>query len=347
MVPSIEFAASGPFDDDERTVIRAVVAAIGETQRGETLLEFIQHNISLLDRLGGLLGDFPSLFGAQSLGRRRRDLSSLVDMLSRSNGSNFEMFLPTRALVGRNLVMGEMNFYRSLRYIYREAKSDDDIEVSETDDLMQQINRLLCHCLYTRLADDVLSHIASDDLIARAERQKAVLLLSHIWERVTYRIRDYLPVLEATWEARRRVEPVFGTLMGSSEMFRLIQAGCDERFVDYLVRPNHTSEEASAFREFLFGASTEQLTKLETKLREQGQQTVSHGDLEARTIDPGRMGVDPALAMFEFFLSRHMQASARRQAGLAGPKRTAEEYVMLHYLEGQDNDRLSIPPSTR
>ncbi|MFP6685056.1 MAG: hypothetical protein VB934_10095, partial [Polyangiaceae bacterium] len=328
----------------ERAVIRDVVTAIGQTPRGEPLVGFIQHNISLLDRLGALLGDFPSLFAEQSLGRRRRDLSSLVDMLSRSNGSNFEMFLPTRALIGRNLVMGEMNFYRSLRYTYREATSDD---VSYNDEVMQQINRLLCHCLYTRLADEVLSHMASDDLVARAERQKAVLLLSHIWERVTYRIGDYLPVLEATWEARRRVEPVFGTLMGSSEMFRLIQAGCDERFVDYLVRPNHTSEEAGAFREFLFGASTEQLNRLETKLREQGQQTVSRGDLDARTIEPGRMGVDPALAMFEFFLSRHMQASARRQAGLAGPKRTAEEYVMLHYLEEQDDDRLSIPPSSR
>ena len=53
-----------------------------------------------------------------------------------------------------------------------------------------------------------------------------------------------------------------------------------------------------------------------------------------------------ALAMFEFFLSRHLPAAARRQADLPGPKRTAEEYVMLHYLEQSvDKGALSVPPT--
>jgi hypothetical protein len=61
-------------------------------------------------------------------------------------------------------------------------------------------------------------------------------------------------------------------------------------------------------------------------------------------LDAHTFGGDPALAMFEFFLSRHLQAAARRQADLPGPKRTAEEYVMLHYLEQSvDKDALSIP----
>ncbi len=347
MQTQIEFAGLGPFDEDERAVILDVVKAVKDTKRGPELVAIVQRNISLLDRMGALLTDYPSLFAEQALGRRRRDLASLVDLLSRSNGSNFDMFLPTRALVGRNLVMGEMNFYRLLRFIYREAKAEHALEVSDDDTLMSRINDLLCHCLYTRLADEVLSHLASDDLVARAERQKAVLVLSHIWERVTYRIRDYLPVLEATWEARRRVRPVLGTLMGSSEMFQLIQAGCDERFVDYLVRPEHTKEEAGAFREFLFGATTEQLSQLEEKLRVDKKHTVCSDDLGPNHRAPNRMGVDPALAMFEFFLSRHLQATARRQADLPGPKRTAEEYVMLHYLEEQSDERLSIPPSTR
>ena len=67
MQPSIEFAPRGPFDDDERAVIRDVATAIGQTQRGETLIGFIQHNISLLDRLGNLLSDFPSLFAEQRI----------------------------------------------------------------------------------------------------------------------------------------------------------------------------------------------------------------------------------------------------------------------------------------
>jgi hypothetical protein len=56
-------------------------------------------------------------------------------------------------------------------------------------------------------------------------------------------------------------------------------------------------------------------------------------------------GGDPALALFEFFLSRHLQATARRSSGTPGPKRTAEEYVMLHFLEQVDDDVLSSRPS--
>jgi hypothetical protein len=48
---------------------------------------------------------------------------------------------------------------------------------------------------------------------------------------------------------------------------------------------------------------------------------------------PRAPGADPAVVMFEFFLLRHLQAAARRAGDLPGPRRTAEEYVMLRFLE--------------
>ena len=60
-------------------------------------------------------------------------------------------------------------------------------------------------------------------------------------------------------EARRRVRATLGTLMGTAEMFRLMQEGCDPQFVDYLGRPDCTEDEAAAFREFLFGLFNEEL----------------------------------------------------------------------------------------
>jgi hypothetical protein len=169
-----------------------------------------------------------------------------------------------------------------------------------------------------------------------------------LWDHTTYRVSDFFPVLEATWDARRHLPATFGTLMGTSEMFRLIQSGCDERFVDYLVRPEHTEDEAAAFREFLFGATTEELLRIEAELRGSGRDVIAAHEVNGSESvrDACAMGGDPGLAMFEFFLSRHLQASARRQADLPGPKRTAEEYVMLYYLERNvDIEQLSMPPS--
>ncbi|MBW2455024.1 MAG: hypothetical protein JRI68_10960 [Deltaproteobacteria bacterium] len=345
--PELAFSDQGPFDEEERVVIRKVVAAVAaaELPGAATLLGAVSQSVALLERLGAVLCSYPSLFTEQSLGSKRRSLESLVQMLSRADPSNFDMFLPTRALLSRDLVMAEMNFYRLLRVVCTEALGEQERSL-----LMPGVDRQLCHCLYTRLAQEVLTHIASDRHVNHDVREKAVLSLTHIWEQITYRVSDFFPVLEATWEARRQAPVTLGTLMGTAEMFRLIEAGCDEQFVDYLVRPTHSEDEAAAFREFLFGATTEQLERMQARMASMGKHVIGTEDLELdeRVRDACTLGGDPALAMFEFFLSRHLQADARRHADIPGPKRTAEEYVMLHYLESTlDKRTLSVPPPPR
>ena len=66
-----------------------------------------------------------------------------------------------------------------------------------------------------------------------------------------------------------------------------------------------------------------------------GKSVIGKNELSTAIMprDAHTLGGDPALTMFEFFLSRHLQAGARRQAELPGPKRATDEYVMLHYLE--------------
>ncbi|MCP4875231.1 MAG: hypothetical protein GY896_07120 [Gammaproteobacteria bacterium] len=340
----IEFTGLGPFDSEEQAVICDVVEAVAAAAMpvADSLLAEVRRNVEQLDEMGRLLASYPSSFIEQSLGSKRRTLHSLVDLLSASNLSNFDMFLPNRALVSRNLIMGEVNFYRLLRVVCDEALPPEQAAM-----LKLRVEGRLCHCLYSRLAEEVLKHIVSDDHSSADIREKAALSLVHLWEQAIYRVSDFFPVLQATWEARRRVPVTLGTLMGTAEMFSLIQAGCDEHFVDYLVRPNHSEDEAAAFREFLFGATTEQLGRMKAEMSGTGKSVIGKEELSAPNMpcDAHTLGGDPALAMFEFFLSRHLQAAARRQADLSGPKRTAEEYVMLHFLEQSvDKEALSVRP---
>jgi hypothetical protein len=327
----LTFSSLGPFDEEERGVIGLVFAALGRSgnDRDNALRKRVADAIGQLDRLGVLLDSYPAMGRAQSLGRRTRDIDSLVDMFVRVNPSNLEMYLPTRALVARTLVLGEVNFYRLLRFVCVEALPEDDLK-----DLKPLVERHLCHCLHTRLAEILFMSIASDTTVERETRSRAVVALVTMWEQATYRVNEFFPVLEATWDARRLVPATLGTLMGTAEMFRLIEAGCDERFVDYLVRDDHTENEEAAFREFLFGATTEQLRQIEEQMRRQGKRAIGRDEVESasRLSDACSSDGDPALALFDFFLSRHLQATARRDADSPGPKRTAEEYVMLHYL---------------
>ena len=329
---NVEFHPCGPFDEDEQALIQELVDAVRQSSapQAQTLLATVLHNVGLLNRLGQVVCDYPSLHAEQHLGSRHRSMSTLIDLLSRSNLSNFHMFLPTRALLNRDLVMAEANFYRLLRYVCNEAL---DGQLARA--LLTRVERCLRLCLYTRLAEEVLTHIASDATLSKAPRERAVLSLCEIWDQVSFRVQDFFPLLEVTWEARRRVPTVLGSLMGTAEMFQLIAAGCDPEFVDYLT--GHDEEMAAAFREFLFGSTTETLQRIEQLMEAAGKKVIGQGELgdSISIADPSSSKGDPASVLYRFFLSRHLQAAARRLGNLTGPKRTAEEYVMLHYLERQ------------
>ena len=329
----LTFGPSSPFDPQEREVIIDVVAQMGHAGNANApdLIERVRAEIARLDELGAVLAGYPSLFSEQALGSRTRDLDSLVDLLSHSSIHTFEMVLPTRALLGRFLVMAEVNFYRLLRYM-----CDESLPPERAMPLKGRVDHRLCTCLYTKLAEEVLSSIAGSPKLSRGVRQNAVLALSQVWEhRLTYRVRDFFPLLEATWQARQRVSVTLGTLMGASEMFELLRAGCDPRFVDYFARDKVGDDEVAAFREFLLGMSTERLRRIEERMSAAGKSTANQLGQSGIFQVPDFMSSqgDSGIVLYTFYRSRHLEAAARRQAKVRGPKRTAEEYVMIYYLE--------------
>ncbi len=104
---------------------------------------------------------------------------------------------------------------------------------------------------------------------------------------------------QSTRQARSRVPVTLGTLIGTKEMFALLAEGCDERFVDYLMNDDQCEEEADAFREFLFGSTTETLKKLERRMEEQGRTVIGPDELgaEDRVTDLCSGAVDQAVAL--------------------------------------------------
>ena len=321
----VRYGPHSPFDPEERKTIEEIHSRVKASPRPEAdeLSMAIRRQMVSLEFLGEVLSEYPSPLDEQTLGHRHRELQTLVDTLSRSTPANFEFHLPTRALLGRALVMAESNFYRLLRHVCHDLLDD-----SEGYALREQASQRLRVCLYTKLAEEVLSDITTDRNLADATRSKAVVALAQIWERrLTYRVSDFFPILEATWEARQRITATGGTLAGTQEIFDLFQAGCDPAFVEYFARPDPGEDEIEAFREFLFGTSTEELDRLAREMAANGESSTLLSDKAAAAEQ------DPVTVFYEFFSARHLQAAARRLAGVPGPKHTAEAYVMTSYLE--------------
>lgn len=324
-VAPVQYGPNSPFAPDERQTIQTIYEQVKASDHPEAgaLQRTIREQIACLEWLGETLAQYPSPLGEQHLGSRHRGLDTLVETLGQANPANFDFFMPTRALLGRALDMAESNFYRLLRHVCTELLPG---EVGRK--LREEATRRFQTCLYTMTAEEVLSSVASDRGVERAVRERAVLALAQVWEhRLTYRVADFFPVLEATWRARQRITVVGGTLAGTQEIFGLFQHGCDPQFIDYFARPQPSEDEIAAFREFLFATSSEELRRLEEQMAAGDGGSVQ---LHERSSPDVR---DSTAVFYEFFRTRHLLAAARRLSNLPGPKRTAEAYVMVSYLE--------------
>jgi hypothetical protein len=325
------------FSEDDRrllTDISNALAACGNPHVTH-LEQTISDSIERLNNLASVMQAYPSLLQSQSLGQQKRDNASLIDALSHSTLFTVDMLLPMRALVGQTYIMARLNFFRLLHQVVQEALGD----CSDFTTLEDAIGEQISQSIHAKVIESLLISMVCDNSLEDAVRTKGAGVLTRLWEnRFSKRIEAYFPVLEATWEARRRTTVQLGTLMGVSEIFALMREGGDLRFVDYFSRQTCPAEELQAFREFLFGVSTEELEILDEKMKDGHHPVFTTRDASttlslAPTYLYYHSATDFVNQLYLFFVKRHLDAHTRRIRGLHGPKRTAEEYVMVYFLE--------------
>lgn len=313
-----------PLQADEVELAERIGEALrrGGTQQATATAEAIDGQIRLLHQFGDLLAGYPSPLEEQNLGGRKRGLETLVDTLVGTDQATFAFRAPTQALVGRALTMAQVNFFRMLWHVCTWLE-----DPQEAATLREVAARKLRAGVYCRLVEEVLAALVTDQTVARGDRVLAARHLALLWgHRLTWRAHDFFPILEATWEARQRVRVVGGTLLGTSELFQLLTSGADTEFVVLLTGREHAEHEVLAFREFLFGASSEELERVAERMSREGLTSV---ELDSQL---GQAGRDAGSILYEFFQARFVQAGARRVANLPGPRHTAEAYVLLAWL---------------
>lgn len=347
-VPQLVFGPIDSLSERERNTLQTLWQHIeaGSHPKRDDFLARMAKGVSRVESVAEALEAYPAILHENKLGIRERSLETLVEHLAQADDSNYELFVPTRAIVGRTLVVAELNFWRMVGYLVGEIASvcvDSEVK-AELDSVQQDVDEWLHGCVYTLLAEEVLGSIARDQDQPNELRTCAVEKLVGIWcNYLNWAVRDFFPLLQATWSARRRIRVSVGTTLGVSEMMRLLQAGCDMEFVEYFARPNPTQDEARAFQEFLIGVPTEAIRSLVHLMEEEGRTCMSPE--EARQAlgmltpenDTGHAGV----RAYRFFRERQLQAAARRLRNEPGPRRTAEEYVMIYFLEkecGSDSE---------
>ena len=326
---------SQPLRPEELDLVSRVVAALKVSggDDGQESIRVIRHHLESLALFGELLNRYPSPMTDQVLYGKKRGLETLVDTMVTTDQATFPFRAPTQALVGRTMNMAQINFLRMLWHLTGSLPAGDEAERTGAEDasvLREVAAQRLRAAVHTRLVEEVLADIVTDGSVERSVRAQGVRSLANLWgNRLTWRVHDFFPILAATWEARQRVQVIGGSLAGSCELMQLMTKGCDEEFVDLFTERDFEEVELQAFREFLFGTSSEELDRLALRMAREGLTSI---ELDSQFGEASR---DAGSILFEFFRSRLVQCSARRVADLPGPRHTAEGYVMLTWLQKQ------------
>jgi hypothetical protein len=327
----LQFGPDTPFTEREQNALSEFWAILEQSEHQDAE-QFQRRCIKHIERIHSIrdsLDSFPEVLEEKSLGRRERSLFTLVELIANATDADYEMYLPTRSLLWRSITMARLNFWRLVRYLTEEV-APDNLELFNT------IEKRVHACVYLKLAEELLLSVAMDSTLPRSVRDKSVRSLTSLWDaRPSVAVRKFFPLLEAVWDARRNIVVSVGTLLGISEIMRLLQAGCSPEFVNHFSRERMSKDEGMAFQEFLIGVSSEKLHDLEELMAESGLTSMSPEEAEEalglEPTQPEDSGV--GVQSYHFHRERHLQAAARRLRHLPGPKHTAEEYMLVYFLE--------------
>ena len=326
-----EAVAVDLFDHRELALVERAMAAL--QSRAPADAEVLKRLIRQLRDTQELLESTRALRTNTALGGEPRNEQTLITHLISLDGLAGDLALPLKATLSRTYLLTKINFLRG----FVKATTALESVSPEFHTFSHDLREELAQSIYTLLGEELfLALLRKPDVEERTKRRAADKLIT-VWDDAHLEIDDFAPLLESAWHARNRITSDFGCLVGAAETFRLVCEDCSPEVLDYFARDGRSSDESSAFEEFLFNMTFEELAMLRRAMRDQGLNAVSAkwaSNVLARPIDELEHSheIDP-IALYRSYNRRQMAADFRLMAGAAGPRRTAEAYLMIHLLD--------------
>jgi hypothetical protein len=311
--------------EHEERLVGEAEAYLSARYPGECVL--VKERFDSLRALGESISRFPSVRDVQTIRGEMRDEEMLIESLCSFAPSSHLLHIPTRIVAARSFQVAKCHAFSLL-----------SILTHEEGELYTSIRKVIFSVVCTLMAEEVyFSCLEDPQFPERIKYQLAEDLLS-LWESgADPRQVNHLPALEALWAARDNSPPSFGTMDGTSELFRLsIDLGADWEV--FLKARGNDNETRWALEEFLFGLSFEEIDDVRSRLSRFGICAVG-GD-EVRSYLGSRPAYtivrdsDPR-AIYDFFIDRKEAAAFRERTAVPGPRKTLEEmYLQFRIAQG-------------
>lgn len=319
-----------PLKPQEEKIVADIKLFLQKNEKSKEL-NILLNNEEALQDLALAISKYPSIFGTQSLGRESRSVDTLVDNLQFHDVMDLLLHVPTKALLGKSFSIAKINFFYMIYYITQEHV--------QVDSLLDLIMDAISSSVFTIMAEEVFLAILLDRKIAKHIKNNAGYLLVNIWEyRIDHGVTEFAPVLNKIWQTRKELKPAYGTMLGISELLRMAENN-STIWMNYLQHDELSDDEVSALMEFLLGLTYEEMKMLRNNMERTGKSCLDENEMDIilgeRKIYPEYRYDDPR-ELFKSYRHRHKNASFRFRAGLEGPKKTLEEYIMCYLLSRPD-----------
>ncbi|MBN2039289.1 MAG: hypothetical protein JW864_04570 [Spirochaetes bacterium] len=294
-------------------------------------LEQIENNLTSLQQLASSISLYPSILEDQYLGSVKRSAETLVYSLCREEQLDLRFHMPTKALLGNAFLIAKINFFFMLFYVL--------MEIPELKLLYGKLKDIINKIVFTLMAEEVFLSIIEDKNLDKEIKIKAGYLLANIWEyRLDHGVKEFAPILITIWRARGALTPIFGTMLGFSELFKLTEY-IEPSFFEFLQRDELSDEEVESIEEFIFGLCYEETVKIRDEMSRLNKYVISKKDVE-RIIGDNRIypeyDISDPRELYRSFSDRKSNAKFRAKSSLSGPHKTIEEYLMCYLLQKMD-----------
>ncbi len=319
------------FGQEELKVIEAIKYLLDEDNKDHEI-QLLNNNIFSLQTLTKSISLYPSILGEQHLNLNTRTIDSLITTICLNDPIDFILHIPTKAILGKSFIIAKINFFYMMLYMIQENFKDSHIDISS---IKTSICNIISNNIYSIIAEEVFLAILSDKSIPITIQKSSAYWLSQIWEhRMEHGIKSFTPILNKLWEIRQTMKPVFGTLLGLSEIF-LLSEHHDNHWLNFLQRDELSEEEVDSLKEFIFGISYEEMTYLINRMNYMDKSSLSDEEISKflgdKKVYPD-FHLDDARNFFKFFQHRKNKALFRQKTQILGPKKTIEEYLMIYLL---------------
>lgn len=287
----------------------------------------LNKRIDDLKKLAISIASFPSLLERADLTGGTRTPTSLIDSLINSNREgDTTLQLPSKATLGKGFLVAKLHTFSSLEKIAKRADLDPKFITLIHDETISM--------MFLLLAEDVYLNLIRDTSLTMETRRQLALALLLLWEhRADQNISDISPVLQSVWNARTRLAPAFGTMMGTSELI-MISFQLDEQWSQFIKTKLGEQGVNQAMEEFLFGISYEQITKLKNLLREKGIAAIGRDEVSSFLGTDVKTDVSEDYRdFFQQYSLRRDNARARKRLNIPGPHKTLEDYFISFVMD--------------